>query len=151
MRNDKYAHLTCTLAAAIYQVEATLEHKHHNCALEKSLPPYSPHLPEPSCVFAYRTKEMWHVLLLPPHNNPEYLTTASCLKPFSAPVYFSTGSCRLLHSPVFGSNRSAAWKPGLGSVRYHASAWQTDQEETCKLHSPQHFKSRGHLQPINNI
>lgn len=43
MRNDKYAHLTCKLTAAIYQVEATLEQKKHNCALQihlhRVLPP----------------------------------------------------------------------------------------------------------------
>lgn len=151
MRNDKYAHLTCKLAAAIYQVEATLEHKSHNCALEKSPPPCSPHLPKRSCISTYRTKEMWHILLLPPYNNLKYLMTVSFFKPFSTTAYFSAGSCRLLHSPVSGSDWWAARKPGFSSVQYQAFAWRTYQEDKCRLHSLHYFKLRGHLQPINSI
>lgn len=151
MRSDKYTHLTCKLAAAIHQVEATLQHKNHNCALEKSPPLHSPHLPKPSRISTYGTKEMRHILLHPLYNNPEYLRTAFFFKPLSTAAYFSTDSCRLLHSPRFGSDWSATGNPGFGSIQYQVFAWQTYQEDKCKLQSLQHFKLRGHLQPINKI
>ena len=145
MRNDKYAHLTCKLAAAICQAEAALEHENHYCALEKSPRPCSPHLPKSSCISTHRTKEMWHILLLPSYNNPEYLITVSFFKPYSTTAYLNTGRCRFLRSPVFGSDRSAAREPGFGSVCYEALAWQTYQEEKWQTPQPAAFQGEGAL------